>query len=111
VGGNERKRGKPKGRSPWGAGLPAEDKSDGRTPERNDRPALSLFMKGVIVQKIVVWFSSCGAASAVMPFKECHISMMDVEQLRHAWRTITNHNPTPESVRAWAKEKKHAGTD
>lgn len=42
-----------------------------------------------------------------MPFKECHISMMDVEQLRHAWRTITKYNPTPESVRAWAKEKKY----
>jgi hypothetical protein len=40
-----------------------------------------------------------------MPFKDCHISMMDVEQLRHAWRTIKKHNPTPESVRAWAKEK------
>ena len=42
-----------------------------------------------------------------MPFKECHVSMMNVNQLRHAWRTIKKHNPTPESVRAWAKEKRH----
>lgn len=46
-----------------------------------------------------------------MPFKECHVSMMNVNQLRHAWRTIKKHNPTPESIREWAKEKKNAGTD
>lgn len=42
-----------------------------------------------------------------IPFRECHISMMNIEQLRHAWRTIKKYNPTPESVRAWAKMKRH----
>ena len=43
-----------------------------------------------------------------MSHTDCHISMMDVEQLRSAWRTITNHKPTPESIRAWAKESDNA---
>ena len=41
-----------------------------------------------------------------MPFKGCHISMMDIDQLRHAWRIINAHSPTLESVRTWAKEQK-----
>lgn len=40
-----------------------------------------------------------------MPYRDCHISMMDLSELRHAWRTITKHNPSPESIREWAKER------
>ena len=43
---------------------------------------------------------------AGIPFEKCHMSMMDIEQLRLVWRTIRDHNPTPESIRAWARERK-----
>ena len=44
------------------------------------------------------------AAHMPMPFEDCHISMMNIDQLRQAWRTIKQNNPTAESVRAWTKE-------
>lgn len=44
-----------------------------------------------------------------IPEKECHISMMNIEQLRHAWRTIVKEKPTPKIIREWAKGKGENG--
>lgn len=44
------------------------------------------------------------AAHSGIPEEDCHMARMSIDQLRQAWRTIKHHNPTAESVRAWAKE-------
>lgn len=35
--------------------------------------------------------------------EKCHISMMDVDMLRTAWRIIMKHKPTMESIRSLSK--------
>ena len=42
-----------------------------------------------------------------IPSEGCHIAMMDLAQLRQAWRTLKRYNPTPESIRAWSTENNH----
>ena len=51
------------------------------------------------------------SAHTGIPEKQCHMGKMTLEQLRHAWLTIKKYNPTPESIRAWAKEKKAICTE
>ena len=41
-----------------------------------------------------------------LPVKKCHISLMNVEDLRSAWRAIRLHKPTMYSIREWAKQRK-----
>ena len=48
------------------------------------------------------WLSAhCG-----IPKKECHISMMDLPQLRQVWRVIKQNSPTPESIEDWVNARR-----
>ena len=53
------------------------------------------------------WLSAhCG-----IPKKECHISMMDLPQLRQVWRVIKQNSPTPESIEEWVNASKGSRND
>ena len=53
------------------------------------------------------WLSAhCG-----IPQKECHISMMDLPQLRQVWRVIKQNSPTPESIEEWVNASKGSRND
>jgi zinc-finger-containing domain len=78
-----------------------------RTVYRDNVPVPRHILVSIARKRAYLWLAERMAISPA----QCHIGMFDIQQCQRVVEVIRLNDPTPQSIRAWAKDHGHGHTE